>query len=327
MCVRIRELTPAVFVCVILKENQEMEQEAQNIENNFDQLVAHLNKIAEVHAADAAAEQERKRRRVTKEAGVQTEEQPKEDDNGDKMKMRKETRGEKRVEQLEARISIGEKKQTQLAQQLADMAQLLREAQDREQRLQQRCAMVHACEERIHELEAKAQSLAQLRETTLGEFSGLQKQVTLLSMHHTALEAARDDAQHEIEALRQELDTAGHRHEELVRQCAQLEKELAEKSGAVSRLESAVEHNRAENEQFAGEAQRLREALAETEERNRTNLRHIEELTRHMKTHFTEKERVNDGKPQEEDKGGETVAVSERGASTEEQDCACAGSC
>lgn len=311
---------------MILKENKEMEQEAQNIENNFDQLVAHLNKIAEVHAADAAAEQERKRRRVTKEAGVQTEEQPKEDDK-DKKNVMKGTRGEKRVEQLEARISIGEKKQTQLAQQLADMAQLLREAQDREQRLQQRCAMVHACEERIQELDAKAQSLAQLRETTLGEFSGLQKQVTLLSMHHTALEAARDDAQHEIEALRQELDTAGHRHDELVRQCAQLEKELAEKAGAVSRLEAAAEHNRAEKEQFAGEAQRLREALAETEERNRTNLKHIEELTRHMKTHFTEKERVNDGKPQEEDKGGETVAVSERGASAKEQDCACAGSC
>ena len=150
---------------------------------------------------------------------------------------------EHRTEQLEARISVSEKKQTQLAQQLTDMAQLLRDSREREQELQHRCAMVRACEDRVQELEAKAQSAAQLRETALAEFAGLQKQLTLLSMHHTALEAAGEDAQREIEELKQELETSARQREELSCRCSKLETEVVEKAAIVSRLDVAAEHS------------------------------------------------------------------------------------
>lgn len=304
-----------------------MEEQEQNIEKKLDELVARLNKVAEKQGGDAAAaEQERKRRRATKDAGVQTEKLDSKVCKEQEHETGRDTRTEHRTELLEARISVSEKKQTQLAQQLADMAQRLRDAQAREQQLQHRCAMVRACEDRVQELEAKAQSATQLREEVLAEFAGLQKQLTLLSMHHTALEAASEDAQHEIEELQQELVAATRQREELACRCAQLETELVEKAGTVSRLEAAAERSRTEKEELAGQTQRLREVLAEAEERNRTNLRHIEELTRHMKTHFPGKERANDGTPQESTEG-EAVAVPERGAGAKEPDSAGAGSC
>lgn len=277
-----------------------MEEQQQNFGKKLDELVAQLSKVAETQEADAAAEQERKRRRTTKEVGVQTEEPSQEAcKKEEERETGRNTWAEHRTEQLEARISVSEKKQTQLAQQLTDMAQLLRDAQAREQQLQQRCAMVRACEDRVQELEAKAHSAAQLRETALAEFAGLQRQLTLLSMHHTALEAARDDAHHELVELRKELEAAARQREELVCRCGQLETELLEKAGTVSRLETAAEHNKTEKEELAQEARRLREMLVEAEERNRANARHIEELTRHMETHFPGKERANDGTPQE----------------------------
>ena len=304
----------------------QMEEQEQNIEKTLDELVAQLNKVAETHnVSGTPTELERKRRRTTKDVGVQTDEPKQEPCKEEKHETGQETLMEHRTEQLEARISVSEKKQTQLAQQLTDMAQLLRDAREREQQLQQRCAMVRACEDRVQELEAKAQSTAQLRETTLAEFAGLQKQLTLLSMHHTALEAAGEDAQREIEELKQELETAAHQHEELSCRCSKLETEVVEKAAIVSRLEAAAEHSKTEKEELAGQAQRLREMLTEAEERNRTNMKHIEELTRHMKTHFPGTERANDGTSQESK--GEAVTVPERETGTKEQDSACAGSC
>lgn len=304
-----------------------MEEQEHNIEKTLDELVAQLNKVAETHdASGTPTEQERKRRRTTKDVGVQTDEPNQEPSKEDKHKTGQETLMEHRTEQLEARISVSEKKQTQLVQQLTDMGQLLRDAHEREQQLQHRCATVRACEDRVQELEVKAHSTAQLRETILAEFAGLQKQLTLLSMHHTALEAAGEDTQRELEELKQELEAAAHQREELSCRCSKLETEVVEKAAIVSRLEAAAEHSKTEKEELAGQTQRLREMLADAEERNRTNMRHIEELTRHMKSHFPGTERANDGTSQES-KEGEALAVPECETGTKEQDSACAGSC
>ena len=314
-----------LFLCSHL-DTLEMEEQEHNIEKTLDELVAQLNKVAETHNVPGTPTgQDRKRRRTTKDVGVQTDEPNYEPSKEEEHETGQEMLMEHRTDQLEERISVSEKKQTQLSQQLTDMAQLLRDAREREQELQHRCAMVRACEDRVQELEAKAQSAIQLRETTLAEFAGLQKQLTLLSMHHTALEAADEDAQREIEELKQELETAAHQHEELSCRCSKLETKVVEKAAIVSRLEAATEHSRAEKEELAGQTQRLREMLAEVEERNRTNMRHIEELTRHMKTHFPGTERANDGTSQESK--GEAVTVPECETGTKEQDSACAGSC